>query len=117
MPYDEYLTDRIAKLLEEKHIPFVLKKMMGGICFMVHDKMLAGVFKTRLMARIDPVLEQEVLENEHCSMLDSTGKSMRGFIYVEPEGTDMDKDLEYWVGLCLEYNPRAKASKKKSAKS
>lgn len=113
MPYDQFLEERIAKMLREKHVPFETKKMMGGICFMVDDKMLAGVFKTRLMARIDPSLEQMALQTEFCSMLDSSGKSMHGFIYVDAAGIDMDNDLEYWIDLCLDFNPRARSSKKK----
>ena len=117
MPYDAYLQERISQVLRERHVVFETKKMMGGVCFMVDDKMLAGVFKNRLMARIDPALEQKALEQEYCTMLDSSGKSMHGFIYVEGEGVDMDKDLEYWIDLCLEFNPRASSSKKKVRKT
>lgn len=37
---------------------------------------------------------------------------MTGFVYVDPEGFDMDEDLEFWVEKALEYNPFAKRSKK-----
>jgi hypothetical protein len=39
---------------------------------------------------------------------------MKGFVFVEPEGIDLDTDLEYWIELALEYNPKAKSSKKKN---
>jgi TfoX/Sxy family transcriptional regulator of competence genes len=113
MAYDKFLVERITGILNKTHISFESKNMMGGICFMVEDKMLAGVFRNRLMARIDPVLEQKALQNEYCSLLDSSGKSMHGFIYIDAEGVDMDEDLEYWLNLCLEFNPRAVSSKKK----
>ena len=45
--------------------------------------------------------------------MDFTGRPMKGFLFVEPIGTDIDKDLEYWVKLALEFNPKAKSSKKK----
>jgi hypothetical protein len=45
--------------------------------------------------------------------MDFTHKPMKGFVFVEPEGTDLDKDLEYWVRLCLDFNPKAKAGVKK----
>jgi hypothetical protein len=35
------------------------------------------------------------------------------FVFIDPPGTDFNKDLEYWIKLALEYNPTAKASKKK----
>ena len=80
---------------------------------MVDDKMCAGVVKNKLMVRIDPELTEMALTKKGCTLMDFTGTSMKGFMYIEPEGTDMDKDLDYWIALCLEYNPFAKSSKKK----
>jgi len=45
-----------------------------------------------------------------------TGRTMKGYVFVSPEGYDTDEDLEYWIGLTLAYNPFAKASKKKKKK-
>jgi TfoX/Sxy family transcriptional regulator of competence genes len=113
MPYDEHLTDRIQRIFHERKISFEDKKMMGGICFLVNDKMCLGVFKDKLMARIDPETMDQVLAIQGCHQMDFTGKPLKGFVFVEPEGTDMDKDLEYWIELALEYNPKAKSSKTK----
>lgn len=38
---------------------------------------------------------------------------MKGFLFIEPDGYDTDEDLEFWIGKCLEFKPRAKSSKKK----
>nr|NQU92968.1 TfoX/Sxy family protein [Bacteroidota bacterium] len=113
MAYDEHLADRIKQTLQEKRISFEEKKMMGGICYMVDDKMCAGVIKDKMMARIAPEVYEESLAKKGCHEMDFTKRPMKGFVFVEPEGTDLDKDLEYWVGLCLEFNPRAKSSKKR----
>jgi len=40
------------------------------------------------------------------------GKEYRGYCYVEPIGFKKKKDFEYWMKLCLDFNERAKASKK-----
>jgi hypothetical protein len=45
--------------------------------------------------------------------MDFTGRPMKGYVFIDPIGIDMDKDLEYWIQLCLDYNPKAKSSKKK----
>lgn len=45
--------------------------------------------------------------------MDFTGKRMKGFVYVDESGFNSQKDLAFWVDLCLEFNPLAKASKKK----
>ena len=87
--------------------------MMGGLCYMVDDKMCVGVVKDRLMARIDPDIYDEALSKPGCREMDFTGRPMKGFVFVEPVGIDMDEDLDYWVELCLDFNPRAQSSKKK----
>jgi len=112
MPYDEYLAERIGRILKDKNIHFEARKMMGGICYLVNDKMCAGIIKEKLMARIDPQLYETALTKKGCIPMDFTGQTMKGFVFIEPEGIDMDRDLEYWIDLCLEFNPRAKSSKK-----
>ena len=113
MAYDEHLADRIRQTFNEKGIPVEEKKMMGGICYLVNDKMCAGVNKDRLMARIDPDIYEEVLTRKGCREMDFTGRIMKGFVFVESVGTDLDTDLARWIQLCLDYNPKAKSSKKK----
>ena len=114
MPYNEFLSDRVRKAFRDCHSDFEEKKMMGGVCFLIDGKMCAGVVKDKLMARIDPEIYEQALTMKGCTEMDFTHKPMRGFVFVEPEGTDMDTDLEYWLRLCLDYNPKARMSKKKS---
>jgi TfoX/Sxy family transcriptional regulator of competence genes len=112
MAYDELLADRIRRALKYKGIPNQEKKMMGGLCFMVDDKMCVGIVKNELMARIDPEIYQEALARKGCKEMNFTGRPMKGFVFVEPAGIDLEKDLEYWIDLCLEYNPKAKSGKR-----
>jgi TfoX/Sxy family transcriptional regulator of competence genes len=113
MAYNEALADRIRQLMDSKKIKHTKKKMFGGVCFMVDDKMLLGVEKERLMARIDPEDEAEAMMKEGTKPMDFTGRVMKGYVFVQQEAVDLDKDLEYWVDLCMKYNPKAKVSKKK----
>ena len=113
MAYDEFLADRIRSVLQSKKIAFEEKKMMGGLCYMVEDKMCVGVVKDNLMARIDPEVYDEALSKTGCKEMDFTGRPMKGFVFVEPLGIDVEEDLDYWVQLCLDFNPKAKSSKKK----
>ena len=116
MPYDEYLAERVNRVLVQKNIPFFEKKMFGGLAFMVDNKMCLGVNKEQLMARTDPELYEELLKRPRAQTMEFTGRPMKGFIFVNPEGFDSDEQLEEWVELCLEYNPRAKASPRKKKK-
>ena len=112
MAYDEHLAERIKRVLNEKNTPFKEKKMFGGISFMVDDKMCVGVLKNEMMARIDPEIQQNVLLEKGCREMDFTHRPMKGFLFISPEAIDLDEDLEKWVTRCLEYNPKAKSSKK-----
>jgi TfoX/Sxy family transcriptional regulator of competence genes len=115
MAYNEHLADRIKEHLESRKIKYIEKKMFGGVCLMVDDKMLIGVMKDQLMARVDPEVDApKALKRKGAVPMDFTGKSMKGFILVDEEAIDMEEDFAYWVDLCLKYNPKAKASKKKA---
>lgn len=110
MAYDQLLEERIERVLKDHNIPFQTKKMMGGLTFMVKDKMCVGIVRDTLMARIDPEIYETALTKKGCRQMDFTGRPMKGFVFVEPEGTDLDEDLEYWVQLALNYNPKATKS-------
>ena len=116
MAYNEYLADRIRQSLHRKKTFYLEKKMMGGLTFMVDNKMCVGIFREKLLARVDPEIEADSLAKEGCKALDFSRKSMKGFLMIDPEAIDMDKDLEYWIQLALDFNPRAKASKPKKKK-
>jgi TfoX/Sxy family transcriptional regulator of competence genes len=113
MAYNEFLADRVRSTFKENRIGFEQKKMFGGLCFFVDEKMCAGVFKEELMVRIDPQDETEYLQNENCREMDETNHSMKGFLMITPEGIDMEDDLDKWIKRCLAFNPKAKSSKKK----
>jgi len=113
MAYDEYLAERVRINLKERHIPTIEKKMMGGLCFMVEDKMCVGINDNRLMARVGVEKYEDALKKEGCKKMDFTGREMKGFVYIEPEAIDRDSDLDDWIQLCLDYNPKAKKSKNK----
>ena len=119
MAYDEFIADRIKRVLNEKKVNFTNKKMMGGLIFQVDEKMLCGIHidkkygDTLLMARIGEEVYEKVKDKEEVLPMDFTGRPMRGYVFVTPDGIDLDEDLEYWIQLALDFNPFAKASKKK----
>lgn len=112
MAYDEFLADRMRHILSSKKVNYTEKKMMGGLTFMVDNKMCVGIIKGSLMARIDPEIYETALKGKGCRPMDFTHKPMKGYIFVDPIGIDMDTELDEWIQLALDYNPRAKSSKK-----
>jgi hypothetical protein len=117
MAFDEHLADRIRFQLQEKVVPFEEKKMMGGLTFMVNDKMCVGILKDILMARIGPEAYDMALTKKGCREMDFTKRPMKGFVFVDPDGIDLDDDLGYWIDLALAYNKIAPDSKKKKKKN
>ncbi|WP_462221934.1 TfoX/Sxy family protein [Ferruginibacter sp.] len=113
MAYNEKLADRVREIIAVTHNITEEKKMFGGLCFMVNDKMCVGVEKERLMVRLDPVKYDKVMEKEGCMPMDFTGKIMKGYVFVDIAALNTKKKLEYWIKLALDYNKIAKASKKK----
>ncbi len=122
MAYDEYLADRIRRQLREKRIVFLEMKMMGGLLFKVDNKMFCGIHIDKkygdslLMARIGGDAYETEIKSKHCLPMDFTGRPMRGYIFVTPDGFDNEDDLSHYLDLCLAFNPLAKASKPKRKK-
>ena len=113
MSFDEKLADRTREIISRTHKKVLEKRMFGGLCFIVNDKMCVGVEKERLMVRFDPELYNEVIEKEGCKPMDFTGRIMKGFVFVDIDVLKTKKQLDYWLQLALDYNKIAKASKKK----
>lgn len=105
--------ERIADLLTSNEILFEQKKMFGGLCFLVDDKMLIGTYKGGIMARIDPAEADQLTEKPGVSHMIHGGRAMPGYLTLECEAYESDAALEFWLKKCLEYNPKAKSSKKK----
>lgn len=94
--YDEALASRIADALADR-TDVVERKMFGGLCFMVGGHMCCGVVRDDLMVRVGPDDYAEHLEQPGAREMDFTGRPMKGFLFVGPEGTARDADLRAWV--------------------
>jgi len=123
MAYDTYFGERITKILETKKVDFFSKPMMGGLVFMMDNKMLCGIHIDKnygdslLMARIGLDAYTREIIKEVCLPMNFTGRPMGGYIFITPEGYDLDDDLEYWIQLAIDFNPLAKASARKKKKA
>lgn len=114
MPYDPALADRVMDALTARRVTFSTKAMFGGLCVMVDEKMCLGILDTRLMVRLDPAVEAAALKKPGCKPMDFTGRPMKGYVFVDVKGCETEKQLAEWIRLALEFNPRAKASRKKA---
>ncbi len=109
MAYSEFLADKVRQRLIGKG-KVVEKKMMGGLIFMVNDKMCIGIdtdkntMEDRLMVRVGKLPYPELLEKKGSRPMDFTGRVMRGFLFIDPEGFDKDVDLDFWIEKALSFN-------------
>jgi len=112
MAYNEKLANRIREELAD--LPNIEEKgMMIGLTFMYNGKMCVGIIKDELMCRIDPVLHDTVIEKTGCRTMDFTKRPMKGYVMVDDTGMKSQKDFDYFINLALDYNKKAKASKRK----
>ena len=109
MAYSEHLAERIRLRLKKANVT-AEKKMMGGLIFMVNEKMCLGVDRDkatgedRLMVRIGKARHEQLIFTKGSREMDFTGKTMRGFLFIGPEGFDKEDDLDFWVEKALEFN-------------
>jgi len=110
--YNEALANRVRqKLANLSNIEE--KEMMGGLTFMYNDKMCIGIIKDELMCRIDPALHESCVEKVGCRTMDFTNRPMKGYIMIDQTGMTTQKEFDYWIDLAIDFNKRAKSSKKK----
>src|SRR5436853_165044 len=106
MAYNEKLADKTREIISRTHKNVEEKKMFGGLCFMVNGKMCVGVESERLMVRFDPERNDEVMEKEGCEPMNFTGKVMKGYAFVDIDALNTKKQLEYWIGLEIDFNKK-----------
>jgi TfoX/Sxy family transcriptional regulator of competence genes len=102
MAYNEALAERVRSYL--KGIPLLVeKKMFGGIGFLVQGNMACGVHGENLIVRIDPQEYKVALSQPHVRPFDMTGKPMKGWIFVTPEGVEQEQELVSWIEKGVEF--------------
>ncbi len=102
MAYDERLAQRVRlKLTAQERLSE--KRMFGGLAFMVHGNMALAVDKYRLMFRVGPHRYEASVKRPHAGPMDMTGRPMKGFVVVQPEGLDNKEGLQDWAQQGVEF--------------
>jgi hypothetical protein len=82
MAYDEGLAFRIRELVADE-FNIDEKNMFGGLAFMLNSYMFCGIIGDELMARVGPDNYEKALSQPHVREMDFTGRSMKGYVYVD----------------------------------
>ena len=102
MAYDEGLAHRLRDVFEDRE-EVTEKKMFGGLAFLLHGNMCCGIVGEELMVRVGPDAYGDALARPHAREMDFTGRPMKGWVYVNPDGYESDETLTYWVGQGLDF--------------
>ena len=103
MAYDEGLAQRVRSVLTVRP-DVVERKMFGGIAFLIAGNMCCGVLGEDLIVRLDPEDAGTLTSSERGTRpFDATGRPMRGWLFVAPEATAEDTDLEEWLGRAEDF--------------
>jgi TfoX/Sxy family transcriptional regulator of competence genes len=102
MAFNEALAERIRRRLRRrKNVDE--RKMFGGIVFLLNGNMLVGVWKDSLIGRLGQDQQEEALRELHVQKFDITGKPMRNWVLIEPEGVEADGDLKDWIERAVKF--------------
>lgn len=77
--------------------------MFGGVGFLVHGNMAVGVYKNDMIVRVFHDKHEKLLKKKHTRVFDITGRPMKGWLMVEPDGTKTAKQIASWVKEGIEF--------------
>ncbi|MDA0658298.1 MAG: TfoX/Sxy family protein [Planctomycetota bacterium] len=102
MAFDDNLAQRVRSILAARS-KYVEKRMFGGIGFLLNNHMCVGIWKGALIARIGPSAYEAALRQPHVREFDITGRPMKGWILVEPDGVESDAGLSEWMDAAVQF--------------
>jgi len=95
MAFNEKLAERIRAGFQ--NTKYVEKKMFGGVGFLIRGNMACGIHKNNLIVRVNPDKHERLLKKKHTRVFDITGRPMKGWLMVEPDGYKTSKQLSVWM--------------------
>lgn len=99
MAFDETLGQRLRVAMDAECTRETLteKRMFGGLAMMVNGNMACGIIGYNLMVRVGPAANDECAALPHAAPMDFTGRPMKGYVYVYPEGIATTQELRSWI--------------------
>jgi hypothetical protein len=102
MTYNLDLEKRLEKLSEPMG-KFIRKVMFGGVGYMLEGNMAFGVHKQALLIRTTPEMAERLLKRDNVSVFDLTGRPMKGWLLISPEGVKSEKQLAEYLKLAVDF--------------
>jgi TfoX N-terminal domain len=103
MAYDEELAERIRSLVAGEP-GLTEQKMFGGLAFLIGGNMaIAASGQGGVLVRVDPAQSDTLLATTNARVMEMRGRSMRGWLRVDPEDVRTKRQLAKWVELGTAY--------------
>ncbi len=102
MPFDENLAARIRTALARKK-NIEEKALFGCFCLLLNGNVLVGVWKRSLIVRLGDEQGEDALLEPHGRPFDITGKAMKGWVVVAPDGIKDDEQLKEWIQRAVKF--------------
>lgn len=96
MAYNEELVEKVKAIIESKP-GFDMKKMFGGVCFLLNGNMACGVLNDDLIVRVGVDKYDDLLKLPETKQFDITGKPMKGWVMIIADKKKTIKNLKDWV--------------------
>jgi TfoX/Sxy family transcriptional regulator of competence genes len=101
MPYDRHLAARVRAALARRR-GVTEKPLFGCLGFFLNGNVFLGVWRDSLIARLGPDAE-DALREPCVRPFDITGKPMRNWVAVGPDGVRDDRELADWVRRAMAF--------------
>jgi TfoX/Sxy family transcriptional regulator of competence genes len=103
MAYDEDLADRIRELVGGE-ANLTEKKMFGGLAFLIGGNMaVAASSQGGVLVRVDPARSETLVATTTARPMEMGGRSMQGWLRVDPQDVRTKRQLAKWVELGTTY--------------
>lgn len=96
MAYDEQLARRVRPLLALRR-GFSEKRMFGGMAYFLDGNWCIGIFKESMVVRVGLEDYEAALTEPHATKFGSEGRTMRGWVMVDPLGLEDLPAVRAWV--------------------
>jgi hypothetical protein len=101
MAYDLNLAERIRAGMQG--VPFIEKKIFGGVGFIVQGNLACGVHKEDMVVRVNPAKHASLLKRNHVKPFAISGRPMQGWLLVEADGCKTSKQLSTWINTSIDF--------------
>jgi hypothetical protein len=98
MAYDAKLATRIDQLVRDWP-GLTSKPMFGGVAYLLRGHMCIGIWKDSLIVRCPADDYPALLKKKNVRLMDITGRAMKGWLRIEPQGFATKAALAKWLAL------------------